>query len=140
MLPRRLRLTKNTDILKVMRQGNKISTPYVWLYLLPRNDDQSSRAACVVSKKVHQSAVKRHHYQRWLRQLSGTYISRLPAAYDMVWVARPKIIEVNEISKLQNSLQTQLDKLVEQSKNMSIFQPTAPNKPPEKRSHNYTAL
>ncbi len=116
MLPRRLRLTKNADILKIMRQGNKITTPYVWLYLLQRTNNESSRAACVVGKKVHQLAVRRHRYQRWLRQLADTHIKRLSTAYDMVWVARPEITEVKELSKLQESLQVQLDKLVESNK------------------------
>ena len=111
-----------------MRQGNRISTPYVWLYFLRRADSQSSRAATIVSKKVHQSAVKRHRYQRWLRSLADTHINRLPAAYDMVWVARPKIIEVNKIAKLQNSLPAQLNKLLDQPESMSPFQAVEPNK------------
>jgi ribonuclease P protein component len=109
MLPRHLRLTKNADILRIMRQGKKISTPYVWIYFLKRDDKKPSRAASVVSKKVHKLAVKRHRYQRWLRQLSKAHISRLPLAHDMVWVARPKITEVKKITELQSSLQGHLD-------------------------------
>ena len=122
MLPRRLRLSKNADILKVMRQGSKLSTAYVWIYFLQNTKNKSSRVACIVSKKVHKSAVKRHYYQRWLRSLSSAYISRLPAAYDMVWVARPSIIEVNAITKLQDSFQAQLDNLLERLKKISTSQ------------------
>jgi ribonuclease P protein component len=105
-----------------MRQGNKVITPYCWLYVLQRDDDKPSRAACVVGKKVHQLAVKRHHYQRWLRQISSTYINHLPVSYDMVWVAQPKITEVKEILKLQNSLQGQLDELIGRLKNTPTSQ------------------
>lgn len=105
MLSRKFRLSRHIDIMNVLRRGRRLNTPFVHLYHLAQPNAPTPRIACVVSKKVHSSAVKRHTYQRWLRRIAQDFISSTTASSDMVWVAKPKINTVKKISDLQKSLQ-----------------------------------
>jgi ribonuclease P protein component len=69
MLPRPLRLTRQEDILRVLRTGRVVKNPYLRLHFQVLPEQPFPRFACVVGKKVHRHAVKRHRYQRWLRHL-----------------------------------------------------------------------
>ncbi len=91
MLPRPHRLRATTTIKEVVRAGKVIPTPWVRLHLLPRPANTATRVACVVGKKVHRLATRRHRYQRWLREAARTLISVFSTPYDVVIVAQPLI-------------------------------------------------
>jgi ribonuclease P protein component len=111
MLPRRRRLHRQEDIIRVVRTGQKIITPYVIIHYLPA--DKASRIACVVGKKVSLSAVARHRYQRWLREIVKAAIpSSDSRAYDMVWVGRPTLVNVDKLGTLKDSVLPHLSKIL----------------------------
>lgn len=112
MLPRSSRLHKSEEIRTILRRGQRLPTPYVYVYYLPRSDHKGlSRVACIVSKKVHSSAIKRHYYQRWLREAARHFIPRIVQTCDMVWVAKPAITKVKNLTELQDNLTPYLQKL-----------------------------
>lgn len=103
MLPRRSRLHRQDDIIRVVRTGQKIITPYVIIHYLPAS--AGSRIACVVGKKVSPSAVARHRYQRWLREIVKSITPSLPnKAYDMVWVGRPSLAQADKLGTVKDSI------------------------------------
>lgn len=112
MLPRKSRLNKHNDIIATIRRGKRLDTPYVLLHSLQRNRATTSRFTCIVSKKVHTSATKRHTYQRWLRASAQAIMPRLGKPLDMVWLAKPEIVTIKKASVLQNSLQPYIDQLI----------------------------
>ena len=104
MLPRKHRLTKQNDIVHTIRRGRTLRTPYVHVHLLNRADHNISRSACIVAKKVHLSAVRRHTYQRWLRVQARTLLPQLTEPCDVVWVAQPQITQLSSSRELQHRL------------------------------------
>jgi ribonuclease P protein component len=104
VLTRRARLGTQREIRAVMRQGRRVITPWVKIYFQP-TDRSELRAACIAGKVVSASAVKRHRYQRWLREV----IQRLsqeqpPLSYDMVWVATPALTALARWQELGEKL------------------------------------
>lgn len=65
-----------------------------------------TRIACVVGKSVHRSAVRRHKYQRWLREVARqTLATQSPnTAYDMVWIARPGMTNMSSVAAIAADL------------------------------------
>ena len=111
MLPRPHRLHRQDDIIRVVRTGQKIITPYVIIHYL--RTTTPSRIACVVGKKVSPSAVIRHRYQRYLRAIAATIYPSLSAnTYDMVWVGRPSLTQVAKSTVLKDSLLPHLQKIL----------------------------
>lgn len=111
MLARESRLNKKSDIVKTIRYGRRIRTPYVLLYVLkPDPLPKNTQVAVVVGKKVSKVAVKRHRYQRLLREIAREYITDLPPLY-MVWVGIPPLHDVTSKEELERSLAVPLKKL-----------------------------
>lgn len=108
MLPRQDRLTKQKDITKAIRQGVVLDTPYVRVHALKTTNDLRTRVAAIVSKKVHNSAVKRHTYQRWLRESARQLITQLTGHYDIVLIAKPRIRDAENSTKVYYSLKSRL--------------------------------
>jgi ribonuclease P protein component len=98
MLPRSHRLRQTKQIQYVLRHGRRLNTPYLRIYTHP-GATAHTRIACVVGKSVDRSAVKRHHYQRWLRELARAALVAHPKAppYDMVWIAQPAITQARSL-------------------------------------------
>jgi ribonuclease P protein component len=76
-----------------------------------RPDQEQTRVATIVAKKVHSSAVKRHQYQRWLRAVAIELLPSLKQPYDMVWVAKPKITELASAREVAQKVRPLFDKL-----------------------------
>lgn len=89
MLSRRQRLTRERDIRRVLQRGTRLRTPHVNLHVLLRASGSFSRAACIVTKRVHAAAVHRHQYQRWLRAALQSLLPHLPQPYDVVVIGTP---------------------------------------------------
>ena len=115
MLPAAHRLRRSDAIATVVRTGIHLTTPYVRIHALPTPDNVVSRVACVVGQKVHSSSVKRHHYQRWIRECAQQLLPKLKSAYDIVLVARTEIREVSTLAQLQESLKDIVNQLDKQS-------------------------
>ncbi|MCH8134495.1 MAG: ribonuclease P protein component [Proteobacteria bacterium] len=111
MLPRLLRLRQNKDIRTTIQRGPRLYSSPVRIHYLIQPAQQHFRVATVVSKKVNSSSVRRHRYQRWLRQIARETISALPQSYDMVWVATPKMDQIKSLAELRHSLAPILKKL-----------------------------
>lgn len=104
MLSRRYRLTRPGDIRNVLRHGLRVTAPHVTLYLLTRSGEPTSRAACVVAKRVHASAVRRHQYQRWLRAALRPLLPQLARPYDIVVTAAPTMSRLKSSQGLREEL------------------------------------
>ena len=110
VLAKRYRLHKQHDILSVLRDGRRIHTPYVTICIKSNQSVGHARLAVVAGKKVHPSAVRRHRYQRWLREVARAHILHLPAA-DIVLLATPSLRTVSSFQILNDSLDLFLRKL-----------------------------
>ena len=111
MLAKESRLNKTNDIVRTIRYGRRIRTPYVLLYVLkPDPAPSKAKVAVVVGKKVHKLAVKRHKYQRWLREIAQEVINDIPP-FEMVWLALPPLKEVSSKQDLKKSLDSVVEKL-----------------------------
>lgn len=93
---------KSTEILTVVRRGRKLRAPWAIIYVLPAAG-QTGQTACVVGKKVDVSAVGRHRYQRWLREVVRPWAAAL-AAKDVVVVALPAIRGLTSFAQLREGL------------------------------------
>ncbi|HLD26168.1 MAG TPA: ribonuclease P protein component [Candidatus Andersenbacteria bacterium] len=112
MLTRKHRLAKQADITRTLRQGRVVSTPYVRMYAVARPAGLPSRAACVVSKRIHSSAVHRHRYQRYLRAAAQRVIAQLKTPYDMVWVGQEGLREVTGAAELYGKIKSSFVSLI----------------------------
>jgi len=107
MLPPENRITKNTDISAIKKNGQKINTRHIIIYYLP-GKSPLPRFAFVVGKHVHKSAVARHRYQRWMRNIAKSIIPRLSQPFNMVWVARPSINQTLRQQQIFNDVEAGL--------------------------------
>jgi len=114
MLPRKHRLSRGLDIRAVLQRGQTIKSRYATVSFLPRPGAENSRAACIVSKRVHGSAVRRHHYQRLLRTSLRQLLPRLPRPYDIVVTATPRMNQVRHPRQLQPALSAAYQELLRQ--------------------------
>ncbi len=105
VLSRSSRLTREQDIVSVIRRGRHIRAVGVDMYISPRTA-APTRIACVVGMRVHAQAVQRHRYQRWLRVLAREVTVPSPGGrwYDMVWVAQPAIKRFTTLALLRQAL------------------------------------
>ncbi len=112
MLPRSRRLRSTAEIQRVLREGHCITTPAVRVCFL-QSGAAETRVACVVGKTVHRSAIRRHRYQRWLREVARQFLTdHQDVAYDMVWVARPGMLAVGSFKALSAELVPRLTTLI----------------------------
>ncbi len=106
------RLRRRQDVLAVIQRGRLYRTKYLNIYRLGRADQAGTRLACVVGKKVHQSAVRRHQVQRWLREIARGTIQGMQDSVDMVWVAKPSIVRITSKTELEQALSGDLKKIL----------------------------
>lgn len=111
MLKRSQRLRRQRDIRRVIREGRRISTPHVVIYIRSHLPHQHVQAACIVGKNVHLLAVRRHTYQRWLREAVRLVIPLLPPGTEMVWVGKPSLRNLVTFRELRESITLYLPKL-----------------------------
>ncbi len=108
MLPRQSRLHQRKDIELVVKGGHRIATPGVVIYW---QSASSTKISCVVGKRVSPLAVRRHYYQRWLRQIAKEYIASSPVPMHMVWVGQPALAKFETLQQLRTSLLSRLELL-----------------------------
>ncbi|HBE90164.1 MAG: hypothetical protein A3G57_01950 [Candidatus Andersenbacteria bacterium RIFCSPLOWO2_12_FULL_45_8] len=101
---------KEKDIKQTICHGQALHTPYVRIHIyLPPNPSPQVQFACVVSKKISPSAVRRHKYQRWLREIIRPLTADFPAGTNLVLIAKPAIGQLSSISPLKDSLVASLN-------------------------------
>ncbi|HET6448832.1 MAG TPA: ribonuclease P protein component [Conexibacter sp.] len=91
---KRGRLSRSAEFDRVFRQGRSHGNRVLVLYGFPRAsastpDEDEPRLGLSVSRRVG-GAVERNHVKRLLREAFEHEITRLPAGYDVVIVARPE--------------------------------------------------
>jgi len=96
MLPKKHRLSKNEEIVKVVRGGK-----YIWgktiniKFLANKHNSGLSRFTFIVSNKIAKKAVERNKIKRRLREAVREHIGNIQPGYDVVITARPEIINKN---------------------------------------------
>lgn len=100
MLPKGYRLRRRKDFKKVYVKGDSAAGRYVVVYALKNNNLETSRFGFSVSKKIGK-AVQRNRFKRMLREICRRNINSFAAGFDIIVIARRKIIEVSykEIEK-----------------------------------------
>ena len=91
MLPKKFRLTRDKDLKKVFSRGKSFFAPPFKLKIL-KNDLGVSRFAIVVSNQVAKKATQRNKLKRQLREIIRLYLTEIKPGYDLVLIARPKIL------------------------------------------------
>jgi ribonuclease P protein component len=87
MLPKRHRLTRSRDIVRVRRFGRSAGSPLLALYVLPGRNPLV-RVGFSVSKKVGKATV-RNQVKRRLREAVRPHLPAVRPGYDLLFVARP---------------------------------------------------
>ena len=89
--PRRARVRKRADYVRIQSGGRRLSSPHYLLFSLPAAGAPAGRPARVgvtVSKKVG-NAVVRNRVKRWIRESCRRLGDTMPRGLDLVVVARP---------------------------------------------------
>jgi ribonuclease P protein component len=83
---RRFRLTRSTDFQRVRRIGKTYAHPLV-VFILAPNELEQVRVGVVAGRAVGM-AVQRNRSKRRLRACIDPLLTRLPAGWDMIFLAR----------------------------------------------------
>jgi ribonuclease P protein component len=89
------RLTRSADFERVYRHGRSHANRHLVVYAFPRAEGEEPRVGVSVSRKVG-GAVDRNRVKRVLREALAAEHDALPAASDIVVVARPDVRELAE--------------------------------------------
>ena len=91
-MQRRHRLSRSRDFDAVYRRGRSVSTRFLVLWVLPRDDDGEPRLGIAVPKG-NGTAVERNRVKRRLREGWRERVERIPAGRDYILVARAPFAE-----------------------------------------------
>lgn len=106
MLPRTHRLSLRTEFKKIKLEGRLIQGKFFSLLLRVRQDNQPSRFAFIVSKKVHPLSSQRNRVRRLLSEAVYSLLSKYETNLDGVFLVRQLILgktltEIkNEVKKI----------------------------------------
>lgn len=99
MLPRAHRLTRSAEITRVFQRGQTYAGVGFLVKHLPRECD-GARVAVVVGVKLAKRANVRNRIKRRLREVLRLNLAALPAAGDLLIVARTPKLAVTDFSDL----------------------------------------
>jgi len=101
LLPSNYRLRNNYDFRNVYRKSHSFATKYLVLYLKKNNTNQT-RIGFSISKKIGK-ATKRNYLKRQLREIIRHNLDNIQNGFDLIFVARQKIIEL-EYHELEKNI------------------------------------
>lgn len=93
MLKKAYRLRRNADFRRVYRQSRSLSTKYLVLYPKKVKGD-GLRVGFSVSKKIGKANI-RNYYKRRLSEIIRLNLDKIQVGYDLVFVARGPITELD---------------------------------------------
>lgn len=85
--PKRLRLRRRREFIRVQRGGRRVGTPSFLVYARP-NRGRTTRLGITVSRKVG-NAVRRNRWKRLIREVFRRNAPSHPRGLDVVFVIRP---------------------------------------------------
>ena len=91
MLPRKHRLTKDKDVIRVLRKGRVAITNLINVKALP-GAEKASRATVVIGLKVHKRSTKRNLIKRRLRAALQKFLPDFGVVVDLVIIAEPESV------------------------------------------------
>lgn len=97
---RRGRLSRSAEFERAYRHGRSHGNRQLVLYAFPRAGAEQPRLGVSVSRKVG-GAVDRNRVKRLLREAFAAELALVPAAHDVVVVARPEARELAERNGLE---------------------------------------
>lgn len=106
--PRRLRLRKRPDFLRVQRRGRRVKAQHVVACWSSATDDHSAKFGLTVSRKVG-PAVVRNRVKRWLREAIRRH-PRRPTQHDVVFIALPSAASAG-LARLQADVDRAFDRI-----------------------------
>jgi ribonuclease P protein component len=108
-MERGIRLRRSSDVKRVYDEGKSWAHPLLVVIVRP-NDLGFSRVGVTASRKVG-SAVKRNRAKRLLREAARhLYPEFENKGWDMMLIARPKLVEVKEI-EVEKALASLLNRM-----------------------------
>jgi ribonuclease P protein component len=91
MLPRKHRLTKDKEVVRVLRKGRAVITNLINVKALA-GAEKTSRATVIVGLKVNKRSTKRNLIKRRLRAALQKFLPDFKAVVDLVIVAEPESV------------------------------------------------
>ena len=106
MLPKIHRLSLRTEFKKLKLEGRLVRGNFFSLLVRVRQDNQPSRFAFIVSKKVHLHSVKRNYVRRLMVEAVRNVLPKVELNLDGVFLVRQTILnqKLPEITKAVNQI------------------------------------
>ena len=97
------RLHTSADFNRVFKNGKKLKTVFVNIYVLKRNDNNEVRRLGLVTSRKVGKAVVRNTAKRRLREIFRTNKHKLTPGLDIIFILKPQITSTG-YSNLKNTV------------------------------------
>jgi len=104
MLSKKNRIKDKRLIKKILKKGRRVKFGYLLFKYLP-SEEENSKFAFIVSKKVSKKAVVRNKIKRQLSEILRTNLANFPIKVNGVFIALPGIGELDFAQKKENLFQ-----------------------------------
>lgn len=101
MLPKKNRLSKSPELIKIKNSGKILQSRSFGVAFLERGDSLPSRFGFVVSAKISKKAIERNRIKRVLRESVGRLLEKVSPGFDILFLGKKNIlgVEFDKISK-----------------------------------------
>ena len=97
------RLHTSTDFNRVLKNGKKLKTVFVNIYVLKRKDNNEIRRLGLITSRKIGKAVVRNTAKRRLREIFRTNKHKLTSGLDIIFILKPQIT-LTGYSKLKSAV------------------------------------